>query len=84
MAVGQDRSTDLHCDVHYNSLEVAQLFVGAGALVDVKDIVRADCSCLAIGVVCELCGYGPVRCISFDILQHTRLLCRRHVHYKHQ
>ena len=52
MAVGQDGSycTALHHAATENSMEVAELFLGAGASVDIKDHVRAGCSC--IGAEC--------------------------------
>ena len=50
VAVGQDRWTALQCAAYLNSLEVAELLLGAGASVDAKSEVRAGCSYL--GDVC--------------------------------
>ena len=44
VTVGQGGTTALHFAARYNSLEVAQLLLGAGASVKAKDNVRAGCS----------------------------------------
>ena len=46
VAVGQYGHTSLHLAANENSLEVAELLLGAGASVDIESKVRAACSCL--------------------------------------
>ena len=48
-AVGQSGTTALDWAASNNSLEMAELLLGAGASVDAKNRVRAGCTCLGAG-----------------------------------